>query len=196
MNGLEKITERIAADARAQADGIIAQAKAQAAETAAGYQTRADAILAEERAKTETVAAQTAQRAEAAGALEGRKWVLAAKQQLLEDAFTLALGKLCSLPKEEYTELLAKLLSSAAQGGEEVIFNQGDRARVGKAVVTAANGQLKNGGLTLSEETRNIKGGFILKSGLVEVNCALETLVEQEKETMSASVASRLFPKA
>lgn len=196
MNGLEKITERIAADARERAGEIVAQGKAQAAEIAADYQAQADAILNEERGKAEALAAQTAQRAEAAGALEGRKWVLSAKQQLLEDTFTLALGKLCSLPKEEYTAMLSKLLAEVAQGGEEVIFNQGDRARVGKAVVTAANEARKDSRLTLSEATRNIKGGFILKSGPVELNCALETLVEQEKETMSTVVAARLFPKA
>lgn len=195
MNGLEKITQRITADAKAQADDIVAQAKAQAAEIAADYQARADAILAEERAKAETAAAQTAQRAEAAGALEGRKWVLSAKQQLLEDTFDLALTKLCALPKEEYTALLTKLLVRTGQSGGEVMFNQADRAQVGKAAVTAANEALKDGRLTLSEETCDIKGGFILKSGLVELNCALETLVEQEKETMSVSVASHLFPQ-
>lgn len=195
MNGLEKITDRILADAKAQAQDILAQAKTQAEEIAANYKGRADALMAEERARTDAQAAQTVKLAEAAGALEGRKWLLSAKQQLLEDAFTLALDKLCALPKEEYTALLAKMLSSAAQGGEEVVFNRSDRAQVGKAVVTAANETLKSGRLTLSEETRDIRGGFILKSGLVEVNCALETLVEQEKETMSAQVASRLFPR-
>ena len=45
MNGLEKITERIAADAQAQADDITAQAKAQAAEIVADYQARADAFV-------------------------------------------------------------------------------------------------------------------------------------------------------
>lgn len=196
MNGLEKITERITADAKARANDMVAQAKAQAEAVSTGYQARVEALLETERAKAAELAAQTTQRAEAAGALEGRKWILNAKQQLLEDTFTLALDKLCALPKEEYTALLTKLLTRAAQGGEEVVFNQGDRAQVGKAAVTAANELLKDGRLTISEETRDIKGGFILKSGLIEINCALETLVEQEKETMSASVASHLFPKA
>ena len=194
MNGLEKITERIAADAQAQADDITAQAKAQAAEIVADYQARADAFVEAERAKAAEQAAQTAQRAEAAGVLEGRKWVLGAKQQL-EDTFDLALTKLRALPKEEYTALLTKLLVRAGQSGGEVMFNQTDRAQVGKAVVTAANEAMKDGCLTLSEETRDIQGGFVLKSGLVELNCALETLVEQEKEAMSVSVATHLFPK-
>lgn len=196
MNGLEKITQRIDADAKAQADDIVAKAKVQAAEIVADYQARADALLAEEKAKAEALAAQTAQRAEAAGALEGRKWVLNAKQQLLEDTFDLALAKLRALPKEEYTQLLTDLLCLAAKGGEEVIFNTADRAQVGKAAVTAANQRLKDGRLTLSEETRDMAGGFVLQAGPVELNCALETLVEQEKESMSTSVASHLFPKA
>lgn len=196
MNGLEKITDRIVSDAQEKAAELLSEAKTQAAGITADYEGRVNDILTEARAKAEAQAAQTAQRAEAAGALEGRKWVLSAKQQLLEDTFTMALDQLCALPKEEYTALLTRQLLEAAQGGEEVIFNQGDRARVGKEVVTAVNEKLKGGHLTLSEETRDIKGGFILKSGLVELNCALETLVEQEKETLSAQVASRLFPKA
>lgn len=196
MNGLEKITDRIVSDAREKAAELLSEAKTQAAQVAADYEGRANDILTEARAKAEAQGAQTAQRAEAAGALEGRKWVLSAKQQLLEDTFAAALEKLCALPKEEYTALLTRQLLDAAQGGEEVIFNQGDRARVGKEVVTAVNEKLKGGRLTLSEETRDIKGGFILRSGLVELNCALETLVEQEKEALSAQVASRLFPKA
>lgn len=195
MNGLEKITQRITGDAREKAAELEAQAKAQAAEIVAGYQERADALLAEERAKAEAAAAQITQRAEAAGALEGRKWVLASKQQLVEDTFALALDKLCALPKEEYTALLAKLLAQAGERDGEVIFNQADRAQVGKAAVTAANEAIKGGRLTLSEETRDIKGGFILKCGPVELNCALETLVEQEKEAMSVSVANHLFPQ-
>ena len=196
MNGLEKITDRIIADAREKAAEIVNEAKTQAAEIAADYEGKANGILAEARAKAEAQGVQTAQRAEAAGALEGRKWTLAAKQQLLEDTFNLVLDKLCALPKEEYVALLTRQLLTAAQGGEEVIFNQADRARVGKEVVTTANEGLKTGRLTLSEETRDIKGGFILKSGPVELNCALETLVEQEKEALSPQVASRLFPKA
>lgn len=196
MNGIDKITDRIVADAQAKAAELVNEAKAQAARIEADYKTQAEGVLTDARAKAETQGAQTAQRAEAAGALEGRKWILAAKQQLLEDTFTQILDQLCALPKEEYVALLTRQLLEAARGGEEVIFNQADRARVGKEVVTAANETLKAGRLTLSEETRDIKGGFILKSGPVELNCALETLVEQEKEALSAQVASYLFPKA
>ncbi len=47
--------------------------------------------------------------------------------------------------------------------------------------------------LTLSEENRNIKGGFILIDGKVETNCSFETLVRLEKNSMSGEVAKLLF---
>ena len=55
----------------------------------------------------------------------------------------MALEKLCTLPDEEYIELLAALAVKAAHTGrEKVIFSQKDRNRVGKAVVTKANDAL------------------------------------------------------
>ncbi len=47
--------------------------------------------------------------------------------------------------------------------------------------------------LTLAEESRNIRGGFILIDGKVETNCAFETLVRLEKNNMAGEVAKLLF---
>ena len=54
------------------------------------------------------------------------------------------------------------------------------------AIVTGA-------GLTLSEQTRDIKGGFIMVDGDVEINCAFETLVRLQREQMEKKVADALF---
>ena len=47
--------------------------------------------------------------------------------------------------------------------------------------------------LILSEETRPIPGGFILKDGNIEVNCAFDTLVRLEKAETAGMVAKKLF---
>ena len=49
------------------------------------------------------------------------------------------------------------------------------------------------GKLTLSGETAPIQGGFILKDGNVEVNCAFDTLVRLQKAETAGQVAQRLF---
>ena len=94
-------------------------------------------------ARGESAAAEREKRLESMAEMESRKLVLAAKQEVLDEAFTMALEKLCTLPDEEYIELLAALAVKAARTGrEKVIFSQKDRNRVGKAVVTRANDAL------------------------------------------------------
>ena len=47
--------------------------------------------------------------------------------------------------------------------------------------------------LTLSEETRPIRGGFILVDGPVEVNCSFETLLRIQREKLEKPAAEILF---
>jgi len=227
MDGIEKITARILDDAQREADEITAQAKQKADEIARRYaeqaQQEAQAIL----SRGEKAAAERLERLESAAGMERRKMLLAAKQQVLAEAFEKALNDLCALPEQEYIHLLAALAVKAARSGkEQLIFSEADRARVGKQVVMAANellvrdaaptlpdslGETKVGAfldkvvrstaamvtgagmLTLSEQTRDIRGGFIMSDGDVEVNCAFETLVRMQRESLEKDVADILF---
>ena len=47
--------------------------------------------------------------------------------------------------------------------------------------------------LTLSEETRPIRGGFVMVDGDVEINCAFETLIQLQREKLEREVARVLF---
>ena len=61
-------------------------------------------------------------------------------------------------------------------------------------VVNSATAQITGTGLlSMSEETRNIRGGFILVDGPVETNCAFETLVRLQREKLEKDVANVLF---
>ena len=192
MDGLEKITARISADADAEIHAIRDKAQAQAEE-----------LLAQARAQAE--------------------------KEVLDEAFRQALEEMCSLPEEQYIQLLARLaVQASSTGREQLIFSPKDRTRIGKAVVMAANdalvkqvapelpdaitdskvgaflGKVVNsaaaqitgtGLLTLSEETRPIRGGFIMVDGPVEVNCAFEAMVRAQQEQLEKPVAEILFQK-
>ena len=126
--------------------------------------------------------------------LDARKLELAAKQEMLAKAYDRAMERLTSLPDEEYVGLLAGLAAEASSTGrEEVILSQKDRARYGKQVVTQANERLGDGHLTLSVQTRPIRGGLILSDGDVEVNCTFETLVRLLRGEMDRTVVEVLF---
>lgn len=194
MNGIEKIIDRISGDAQVEIDAILNQAKAEAAEITAKYEAQAKAEADDILARGTRAAAEREERLVSVAQLECRKGQLAAKQEVIDATFQLALKKLLALPEADYVALLANLAAQAAPNGKgKLIFSQADRARVGQAVVAAANEKL-NGSLALAEETRPLNGGFVLCDGAVEVNCSFDTLVRLQKAELTGEVTGVLFP--
>lgn len=202
MNGIEKITGRIEDDAQREIDALLNKAKAEAEEITTRYSLQAGREADDIVRRGKKAADERVERLGSVAQLEARKLTLAAKQEVLDEAFALAQKKLCTLPDGEYVSLLASLAVKAARTGrEQVIFSQKDRTRVGKAVVTKANELLAKqaapqpgqGMLTLAEESRPIQGGLILSDGEVETNCTFETLVRLLRDEMSGEVAKALF---
>ncbi len=204
MNGIEKITGQIDADVQKEIGAALDQARAQAKEIEARYESQAQTQGEALRRKGEQDAALRRERLVDVARLEARKTVLAAKQDMVGQAFDLALKKLLELPDQEYIALLAKLAVAASRTGrEQVIFSQKDRSRYGKQAVTMANDMLakkagpraaENAGmLTLAEEARPMAGGLILRDGRVETNCSFEVLIHLQRDALSAEVARALF---
>ena len=196
MNGIEKITRRIEADTQAEIDRILSDARAEADKIADSYKAQAEAEAAELAAKNEKAAAEREERLVSTAQMEARKMNLAAKQEMVEKAYDLALEKLCSMPDAQYVETAADLMVQAAPNGRgAVIFAEAERKRIGASAVRRANEKLKGGQLTLAEETRPLKGGFILSDGRVEVNCSFDTLVRLQKTETAGAVVKHLFPE-
>ena len=194
MNGIEKITQRIETDTQAEIDRILGDARAEADDITDRYQAQANNEAAELAAKNQKAAAEREERLVSTAQMEARKVGLAAKQEMVEKAYDLALEKLCSMPDEQYVKTVADLLVQAAPNGRgAVIFAPEENKRIGEAAARAANAQPTGGKLTLSEETRPLKGGFILSDGKVEVNCSFDTLVRLQKTETAGEVAKRLF---
>ena len=227
MNGIEKITAKIAADTEAEIAQLTAQTDEKVRSIGEVAKAQADKETADTLARGRKAADERLERLKSAAQMETRKLALGAKQEVLGEAFDLALEKLCTLPDGEYIELLTKLaVEASSTGREQLVFSPKDRARIGKQVVVAANdtlvkgvapelpnsitdtkvgallGKVVNstaaivtgtGMLTLSEETRPIKGGFIMVDGDVEINCAFETLVRLQREKLEKDVANLLF---
>lgn len=197
MNGIEKITRRIDEDEQAAIDSLLTAARKQAAQIDARFQAQADAERADLHARNERNAAQHEERLVGIAELEARKSALAARGEVVERAFALALDKLCALPDEQYIGVVASMLTKAAPDGKgTVLFSEQDRSRIGEQAVAEANRLLGGiGALTLSQETRPLRGGFVLVHGKVEVNCGFETLIRLAKGEMAGEIAKNLFPE-
>ena len=94
MKGIENITRRIDQDAQAEIDAVLDKARSDAAEVTARYQAQADAQRRELTAKNEKAAAEREERLISAARMEARKVALAARQEMVDKAYDLALEKL------------------------------------------------------------------------------------------------------
>ena len=192
MNGLERITSRIETEAKSEVDGILEAGKAEARRIVDSWRARIEAETRELAAKNEKAAAEREERLKSAAEMDARKTILTAKQEMVEQAYALALDRLCSLSGETKVNLLADLMARASSTGtEEAVFSAADQADGAKAVekANAASGKK----LTLSKDAAPIRGGFILRDKNVEVNCAFETLVRLQKAETAGAVAKILF---
>ncbi len=197
MNGIEKIAARLQADAAAEISAIKAECEADCAAIDADYAARAEAIYAKAMEKGTKDVELRAQRLSAAADMESRKAILAFKQEMVSEAFARAIDKLRALPDGEYVEYMASLAASASSNGmEELIFAEAERRR-GEAVCKRANAILRekaiDARLTLSADSADIPGGFIMKHGDIEANCAADTLVMLWRDKLASQVAGLLF---
>ena len=198
MNGIDRITDRIEADAREQAKAIIAEAEAKCAEIRKENEKKAQERYLELIRNGTQDCESGLERRKSAAEMDAKKSVLALKQDCVAEAFDMAKRRLADMPEDSYVGFLASLAASAAADGSgEIVLSARDRERCGKAVLERANAALAAKGLTpaltLAADSREISGGLILRQGGVEVNCSIEALVEALKGPMTADVARTLF---
>ncbi len=194
MKGTEKIIAHIEADANARADAIIKEAEAKAAATREAYEQKAKEAYAEKIRAGVKANQDRLESMERLARMEGRKAILALKQDMVNESFDLAADKLVKLPEAQYVAFLAKLAAQASvTGDEQIVLNARDRETVGEKVVAAANEKLAGGRLTLAPETGDFKGGLILRRENIAVNCTAELLVDLCRDEMAAELAGVLF---
>lgn len=194
MKGTEKIIAHIQADAKAEADAILAQAELQCAQIRQSYEDKAKAAYTEKVRMGVKACQDNVDSVERINQMEARKALLGLKQDMVSQCFQLACQKLTQLPRADYVALLAKLAAGASvTGDEQILLNSRDKAQVGQALVEAANALIPGGRLTLSDGEGDFAGGLILRRGSIEANCTLELLVELCRGDMSAQLAQVLF---
>ena len=221
INGLNKITDKILSEAQAKADKILADAAAECDRINAEYAERAEKIRSEISSEAEKGGMEYVARIRATAATSKRNLLLQTKSDLIDGVFAAVLEQTRNLELEKYNEILVGLLSAAfleqmeaedisqkLYGEEEalsperyeVVLNQRDRDRCGKAVIEGVQKHLagkvsaeKLARLVLASGTANIDGGLVLRCGNVESNCSLSILFAQLREGLETDVARALF---
>lgn len=197
MTGLEKILKVIEDDATVHAEEIISKAKNEANAIIEAAKQEAEKKCSEITAKSDADVQAVLSRAESAAALQEKKKILDAKQQIISNVITKARNSLAGLSDSEYIDIILKMVQKYAHNKEGVILFSGiDKKRLPADIGSKLTGALagKPGAvLVVSDATAPIDGGFVLKYGDIEENCSFDALFSSAKEELSDQVNAILF---
>jgi len=195
--GIDSIILKINEKADAECAALLSKAKAQA-----------EAVLEQSRkasqAKTEQILQNAEKKAESikrvavtAAGMNVKKEKLKAKRLLIDQAFELAIQRLCDQDAESYEKTLLKLLAGCQITGNEVLHlakNASDK--LGKEIGSRLNQALSESGrptVMIGDPTDECRGGFILASPNSRQICSFENLVNDCREELEAQIAEVLF---
>lgn len=192
----EQVTEKILADARAEADKI----KKQADEKQAEEQAKLSEKLDEYKKQTKTLAQKAAEDEKshilAAARMNIAKEYLAEKRKILDEVFENAKQQLQGLQDKEYKSLIKKLLLDAVETGDEEVIIDTKEGRIDHDFIKQMNRELGpgyKGNLKLAGEKQELGAGFILTRGKVKTNVSIEVLLDQARKELEIQLAKELF---
>lgn len=192
----EAITLKILEDARAQAAQVLRDAHQRADELQAQGDAQIEARRLESEAQAEKQADELRDRMLRMAELDQKKALLAAKREVIDQAFEDAGRRMEEMDGAAKKAFMGKLLLGSAEGGEEIIPDEKDRGLFDAAYMAHLNDALEKAGkqgVTLSPKSRDLGGGFVLKKGGLEINCAFDAVLRQMRPALEAEVAGVLF---
>jgi len=192
----EQVTEKILADARAEAQKITSEAK----EKENAQQAEFDTQLVEFHKQTEILAKKAAADKKAhilaAARMDIAKEYLAQKRIVLDEVFRQAQQQLKNLSDDEYKELCSKLMLEAIETGDEEVIVDNNETRIDQEFIKQINRQLGlgyKGNLRLAKEKQSLAGGFVLRRGKIKNNVSFEVLLAQARKELEIELAKELF---
>lgn len=195
----EKITSRILAQARADAEAALAAAQSKADELLASVSAKCAKQQEEASAAATREAEETAQRIARMSALDLRKDELQLKRALVEEAFAAAIERLEALPAEDASALYERLICEQASGGEAVCPAPSAAGYINAAFLARVSGRLAKDGraeLTLAAPAPGLKAGLLLMKDGAVTDLSPASLVRALQDGMEADVAAALYPSA
>jgi V/A-type H+-transporting ATPase subunit E len=195
MSNVKNLTSKIIKDAEDKKETILSDAEKEKNKILIKKQEEAKKAEKAIIEKAEIEAISRKERIISSAKLEARNEKLKAKQEVISEIFEMSIESLCNISSEEFKEFVhLTILNSDVLGKQKIILNATGKKIIDSEFLSEVNKELKSKAtVTLSEETRNFKGGFILEKDGIEINNTFEALVNSLKDDLGIDVASMLF---
>lgn len=191
---IEKITSKILSEASELKEKTLGEARAQSDAVLAEAEKKAQEMVEAGRKRGLEEKEKIISRRKSVADIDCRKVFLAKKQELIGQCFEKAVDNIISMEEAEYIDLLTALGTDSGMTAGQLIFNESERAAIGQKVVDALNSKVEGGNFELAEETRKLRGGYMLMCGQTFINNTIEALVEEARPELTAEVAKMMFP--
>ncbi len=183
----DNLIERILQDAQASVDKILADANATCEELRRDRDGRIAENAAAQLKTRETQVKEILDGAATRARLDGRKELLAAKREVLNQTFETAYRTLCNQDADRLSALYARVLKAEAEAGDTVVPAAPDREAVKRAVA------LSGADVRVADHDAPIERGFLLMGKSYEKDCSLSAILSELRDREETKVAEVLF---
>ncbi|MBW6409145.1 V-type ATP synthase subunit E [Clostridium weizhouense] len=195
MSNINNLTSKIINDAEDKKRVILSEAEEKKNKIIAKKQEEAasEEKIIIEKAQREAISRE--ERIISSAELQARNEKLKSKQVILNEVFETSIEELCNISSDDLKGFVkSAILNTNICGNQNLILNEKGKKIVDEEFISNINKELgSKGKITLSKETGNFKGGFILEKDGIEINNTFEALVNSLKDELGLEVARVLF---
>jgi V/A-type H+-transporting ATPase subunit E len=197
----QRLRDRIVRDAEEEARKVLAEGEGEADTITGDARVRAAEIMKRAEARAADEAREHIRRQISIRELDARKAILGEKGSFMDQAFDKAMEELRRKDVDGgYSLTKSLLLQEIASGDEEIVLSPEDKKNIGGDFVAALNRELESRGLKgevkIADDTRPMKGGFILRSGRKEINVTFESMIAGIRDDAELEISDALFKEA
>ena len=187
MNNKENIISAIAQKTDVKVQEIIAKAQNEAKILIENAESAVQKEIAEFQSKAKDAEQDTISRRITVATLDGKKYLLAQKRQIIDSVYLQVKNVVENLPLDQYKKFLAKLISENAEKGESVAVNKKDGNVVTQSFLAGFKLDLHKA------DDVDIDGGAILYGDGYEKDLSLTSLVDAIRQETEIEVCDVLF---
>ena len=187
MNNKENIISAIAEKTNVNVQEIIAKAESEAKALIEKAENAVSKDVLEFESKAKSAQEETISRRITVATLDGKKYLLAQKRQVIDSVYAKVKSDIASMPAELYKKFLTKLICENAEKGEQVAVSVKD----GKIVTQSFLDQFKLD-LRLAQNV-DVDGGVILYGDGYEKDLSLKSLIDAVRQETEIEVCDVLF---
>ncbi len=190
-SGKKAILDKIISDAEKNARAVLEDGNQKVDEIIASAAEQSKSYIYKSKSEQEKLAKDIGTRAKTVAELDAKKFLLDAKNALIDETFEKTKNVILNLEDSKYEKLIFGMLEFA-EDGDVVTISERE-----KKIVTMAKlktfAEKKGIKLSLAKELGNFDGGIMLSQNGVDKNLALETEIAILRDETEERIAKELF---